>query len=201
LNQAVALGWQMLQRGNVAAAEEAIRPLMDGAISDELAPLLGAIRLQQNRHAEAVPLFAQARKAAPREARFAFLHGTSLEAMDQLTEAAAAFHDAIRHEPRAPAPYLALAEAQRKRARHDEAQNTLRKLLRQEPENIEALKSLAAVLTDAGDPASSEVPLRRALALAGDPRSRRRFTIIWRWRWKRKPGMRGRWKAWMPRRL
>jgi hypothetical protein len=45
LNQAVALGWQMLQRGNVVAAEQAIQPLlMGGAISDELAPLLGAIR-------------------------------------------------------------------------------------------------------------------------------------------------------------
>ena len=159
----------MLQRGNVVAAEQAIQPLlMGGAISDELAPLLGAIRLRQNRHTEAAPLFAQARKSAPREGRFAFLHGTALAAMDQLTEAAAAFQEAVRHEPKAPAPYLALAEAQRKLGRYDEVQNTLRKLLRHEPENKEALMALAAVLTDAGDPAAAETPLRRALALAGD---------------------------------
>jgi tetratricopeptide (TPR) repeat protein len=170
VNPSVALGWQMLQRGDAAAAELAIRPLlMGGHLTDELAPLLGAIRLQQNRHADAVPLLAHARAAAPREARFAYLHGMALAGLGRLGDAVAAFKEAIRHEPGANAPYLALADAQARVGRFDEAQNTLRKLLRQEPENIDALMGLASVLTNAGDPAAAEAPLRRALNLVRDP--------------------------------
>ena len=170
LNQTVALGWQMLQRGNIAAAEQMIQPLlMGGVIGDELAPLLGAIRLEQNRHADAAPLFARARASAPREARFAFLHGKALAGMGRTADAAAAFRDAIKHEPKANAPYLALADAQANLGHLDDARSTLRKLLRQEPENIDALIALASVLADSGDPAGAETVLRRALTLAQAP--------------------------------
>ena len=47
MNHAIALGWQMLRRGNAAAAEGVIQPLLPrGVIGDEVVPLLGAIRLQ-----------------------------------------------------------------------------------------------------------------------------------------------------------
>lgn len=170
VNSAIALGWQMLQHGNVAGAEQVIQPLLIGGITDELAPLLGAIRLEQDRPAEAAPLFARARASAPREARFAYLHGLALKGAGRTGDAVAAFKDAIRHEPQANAPYLALADAQGRLGRFDDAQSTLRKLLRQEPENIEALMALAAALAGAGDRAAAETPLRRALGLAQDPR-------------------------------
>jgi tetratricopeptide (TPR) repeat protein len=169
MSPAVALGWQMLQRGNAAGAEQAIQILLMGGITDELAPLLGAIRLEQNRPSEAAPLFARARASAPREARFAFLHGKALAGMGRVADAAAAFRDAIKHEPKANAPYLALAEAQVALGQFDEAQSVLRKLLRREPENIAALMMLASVLSDAGDPAAGEPVLRRALSLAETP--------------------------------
>jgi tetratricopeptide (TPR) repeat protein len=173
MNQAIAMSWQMLQRGNAAAAEEVIQSLlMGGVISDEVVPLLGAIRLQQNRHADAVPLFARARASAPREARFAFLHGMALAGLGRLTEATAAFQDAIRREPTASAPYLALGDAQRKLGQWDNAQSTFRKLLRREPENVDALMALSAVLADTGDPAQAEGPLRRAFSHAIDPRTK-----------------------------
>ncbi len=173
VNPSVALGWQMLQRGDAAGAEQAIRPLlMGGHLTGEVAPLLGAIRLQQNRHADAATLFARARASAPREARFAYLHGMALAGEGRLGDAMAAFKDAIRHEPVAFAPYLALADTQAKLGRFDEAQNTLRKLLRQEPENIDALMGLASVLTNAGDAVSAEAPLRRALNLVSEPGAR-----------------------------
>ena len=168
VNSDIALGWQLLQRGNVAGAEQAIQSLLMGGVTDELAPLLGAIRLQQNRHGEAAPLFARARAAAPREARFAYLHGMALAGRGRTGDAVTAFRDAIRHEPKANAPYLALADAQRRQAHFEEAQATLRKLLRQEPQNIAALMALSAVLLEAGDPAAADAPLRRAVSLVSD---------------------------------
>ncbi len=173
VNQAIALGWQMLQRGNAAAAEEVIQPLlMSVVISDEVAPLLGAIRLQQNRFADAAPLFARVRASAPREARFAHLHGMALAGLGRLADAAAAFQDAIRREPTACAPYMALGDAQRKLGQWDDAQSTFRKLLRQEPENVDALMALSAALVETGDPAQAEVALRRALGHAVDTRTK-----------------------------
>lgn len=173
MNQAIAIGWQMLQRGNPAAAEELIQSLlMGGTIGDEVAPLLGAIRLQQNRHADAAPLLARARAIAPREARFAYLHGMALAGLGRLVEAAAAFQEAIRREPAASAPYCALGDAQRKLGQWDNAQSTYRKLLRQDPDNVDALMALSALLVDAGDPAQAEAPLRRGLSHAVDPRTK-----------------------------
>ena len=173
MNQTVVLGWQMLQRGNAAAAEEVIQSLLrGGVISDEVAPLLGAIRLQQDRFADAAPLLARARASAPREARFVYLHGMALAGLGRLAEAADAFRDAIRREPTGSAPYLALGDTQRRLGQWDNAQSTFRKLLRQEPENVEALVALSAILVDTGDPAQAEGPLRRALGLALDPRTK-----------------------------
>ena len=143
-----------------------------GVIGDEVAPLLGAIRLQQNRHVDAAPLLARARATAPREARFAYLHGMALAGLGRLAEAAGAFRDAIRREPASSALYLALGDTQRKLGEWDNAQSTFRKLLRQEPENVEALVALSAVLVDTGDPAQAEGPLRRALSHAIDPRTK-----------------------------
>ena len=171
MNPAIARGWELLQRGDVVGAEQAIAPLLMGGPSNEAVPLLGAIRLQQKRVAEAAPLLARARRLAPREARFAYLHGLALGGLERLGDAVAAFQEAIRLEPKASAPYLALADAFTQMGRFDEAQNTLRKLLRLEPENIQALTALSAVLMDAGDPESAQVPLRRAISLAREPKA------------------------------
>ena len=170
MNPAVAKGWDLLQRGDAAAAEQAIAPLLMGGVSDEAAPLLGAIRLQQKRAEEAAALLARARVLAPREARFAFLHGLALAGLERLEDGVAAFREAIRLEPKASAPWLALADALTRLGRFDEAQATLRKLLRQEPENIQALTALAAAAIDAGDPESAIAPLRRALSLTAEPK-------------------------------
>lgn len=166
MNPAIAKGWELLQRGNVTGAEQAIAPLLMGGVSDEAAPLLGAIRLQQKRADEAAPLFARARRLAPREPRFAYLHGLALTGLQRLEDSVAAFREAIRLDARASAPWLALADALTRLGRLEEAQATLRKLLRQEPENIQALTALAAASIEAGDPESAIAPLRRALSLA-----------------------------------
>lgn len=168
--QALAMGWQMLQAGNTAAADELVRPLIALRISDELVPLVGAIRLQQGQFAEAASLFERARTLDPRLGRFAFFHGTALASMGQFEQAAAAFLTAFKQEPNAADAYLSLGMAQRKMGRPDDAQATYRKLLRAQPENVDGYIALGSVLAETGQMAEAEAPLRKALSHARDPK-------------------------------
>jgi tetratricopeptide (TPR) repeat protein len=160
---AMALGWRYLQAGNLAAADEVVRPLLARGVSDELVPLVGAIRLQQGRFAEAAPMFERARALHPGQARFIFLHGTALAGQQQPEQAMAAFQAAIRQDPNFADPYLALGKMQRKLGQLQEAQNTYRKLLRLQPYNVDGYIALSSVLAEAGQFAEAEAPLRRAL--------------------------------------
>ena len=169
LQQPVAMAWQFLESGNAAAAEAAVQPLLAQGIRDELAPLVGAIRIQQERWPEAVPLLERARALHPREARFAYLHGMALAGMDRLAEAVPAFQTAIKQEPNVAAAYLALGNAQRKLGHSHDAQNTFRKLLRIHPDNAQGYIFLSAALAEAEDLAAAEAPLQRALLHTKDP--------------------------------
>jgi tetratricopeptide (TPR) repeat protein len=166
--QAVALGWQLLQAGNLAAADEIVRQLLVHKMTDEMVPLVGAIRLQQGRFSEAAPMYERARALHAGEPRFAFLHGTALAGMNQFELAASAYQAAIKLEPNFADAYLALARAQRKLGQLPEAQNTYRKLLRAQPENVDAYIALGSVLAEMGQLAETEAPLRRALLHARD---------------------------------
>ena len=170
ISRSAALGWQLLQAGNLAAADEVVQPWLAQSGNDELVALIGAIRLQQGRFSEAAPMFERARVLYPREARFAFLHGTALVGMQQLQEAVFAFQAAIQQNPNFADPYLALGRAQRKQGQLQEAQNTYRKLLRAQPNNVDGYIALASVLAEAGQFAEAEAPLRRALGHTHDAR-------------------------------
>jgi tetratricopeptide (TPR) repeat protein len=170
-NSSIALAWQFLQAGKAASADEIVQPLLAGGIRDELVPLIGAIRLQQGRFAEAAPMFERARTLQPREVRFAFFHGTALAAMNRFDEAVPAFQAAIKLEPNIADVYLALGKAQRKLKRFEDAQDTYRKLLRTQPNNVDGYIALSSVLAEMGQIAEAEAPLRRALPLARDPKT------------------------------
>src|ERR1700685_815750 len=163
LHQPIALAWQLLESGNAAAAEAAVHALLTPGMRDELVPLVGAIRSQQERWSEAVPLLERARALHPREARFAYLHGMALAGMDRLVEAVPAFQTAIKQEPNVAAAYLALGNAQRRLRYFQDAQNTFRKLLRIHPDNAEGYIFLSAALAEAEDLVAAETPLQRAL--------------------------------------
>lgn len=165
------MAWQFLQAGKPAAADEILRPLLALGVSDDLAPLVGAIRLQQGRLSEAAPLLERARKLHPREVRFAFLHGTTLAGLGQFAEAVSAFQAVIKQEPNIADAYLALGQAQRKLGQFEEAQNTYRKLLRLRPDHVDGYIALSSALAEAGKLAETEAPLRRALAHARDPKT------------------------------
>jgi tetratricopeptide (TPR) repeat protein len=170
IHQAVARGWQLLQAGNIAAADELVRPMLGLRISDDLVALVGAIRLQQGRFAEAAQMFERARALRPREGRIAFFHGTALASMSQFEQAVSAYQAAIKHEPNFADAYLALGLAQRKLGQPQDAQATYRKLLRVQPEHVDAYIALGSVLAEMGQLAEAEAPLRRALLHARDPK-------------------------------
>ena len=168
INRSAALGWQLLQAGNLAAADEVVRPFLMQSRKDEIVPLIGAIRLQQGRFAEAAPMFERARMLHPGEPRFAFLHGTALAGMQQFAPAISAFQAVIKMAPNIPDAYLALGQAHRKLGQPEDAQNTYRKLLRIQPENVDAYISLSSALAETGKFEEAEAPLRRALDYAKD---------------------------------
>lgn len=163
LQQTVARGWQLLQAGNLAGAEEMVRPLLAQGMSDALVPLAGAIRLQQGRFSEAAPLFERARSLHPGQARFAFLHGTALAGLQQMEQAMTAWQAAIKADPNFADPYLALGKAQRKLGQPQEALATYRKLLRAQPNNVDGYVALGSALAELGQFAQAEAPLMRAL--------------------------------------
>ena len=169
-NPSVALAWQFLQTGKLAAADEILRSLLARGMSDDLVPLAGAVRLQQGRFSEAAPLFERARLLNPREVRFAFLHGTALAGKNQFEQAVSAFHAAIKLGPNIPDIYLALGQAQRKLEQFEDAQATYRKLLRLQPDNVDGYLALGSVLAETGQFAQAEAPLRRALLHTRDPK-------------------------------
>jgi tetratricopeptide (TPR) repeat protein len=170
ISRVAALGWQYFHAGNLAAADEAVQPWIAQAGNDELVPLIGAIRLQQGRMAEAAAMFERARQLFPREARFAFLHGTALAGLSQFEPAVAAFQAAIRLDANFPDSYMALGMVQRKLGKPEEAQASYRKLLRLKPDHVDAYVSLSAALAETGQFAEAEAPLRRALEYARDPK-------------------------------
>jgi tetratricopeptide (TPR) repeat protein len=162
-DHSITRGWQLLQAGNLTAAEEIVRPLLASGVSDALAPLAGAIRLQQGRFSEAAPLFERARALHPAQARFAFLHGTALAGMQEMEQAVSAWRAAIKQDPNFTDPYLALGKALRKLGQPQEAINIYRKLLRVQPNNVDGYIALASVLAETGQLAEAEAPLRRAM--------------------------------------
>ena len=137
-------------------------------MNDELVPLVGAIRLQQGRFAEAAPLFERGRALNPHLGRFAFSTAPRWPAWDSSNSAVAAFQAAIKMEPNAADAYLALGMAQRKLGQPEDALATYRKLLRVRPEMWTAISRLASVLAETGQMAEAEAPLRKALV----PRAR-----------------------------
>ena len=117
LQQSLFLANQMLRAGDLDAADRTIAPLLEHfPANPKLLHLAGLIRMHQQRHQEAADFFAGARAAEPREAVLAFSHGTALRWLEQHSQAAQAFRDAIQLKPDYGEAYHALAEMTRFKA-------------------------------------------------------------------------------------
>ena len=78
LQQSLELAVRALQQGNLAAAEQALAPLLTATPDPAVLHMLGVVRLHQNRFAEAEQIMARARAGNPKSPVFAYGHGSAL---------------------------------------------------------------------------------------------------------------------------
>jgi tetratricopeptide (TPR) repeat protein len=179
VQQALALANQSAQMGDMAGAERALAPLSSlGLTGDpEVLNMLGAIRLQQGRFAEAAAFLSQGRAASPREPMLACNLGRALASLGRMDEASEAFNAAIKLRPDFVDARFEAAQLLHRTSKFEDAEKGFRQLLRIMPGHLHAKMALGAVLADGGHPQEAEVPLRRGLEETTDPRLKAQFHL------------------------
>ncbi len=147
---------EQLLRGVIAAAPSFAKPAED----------LGFLLLQEGRAADALPFLERATRLDPTLERAWFTLGKALALLGRGQDADAAFEKCFERSPERR--LMALAAEHQKEGRIDEAERLYRRVLRQSPRNVDALRLLAliAVRADRGDDA--ELLLRQAIGIAPD---------------------------------
>ena len=133
---------------------------------------LGSVLALQDRHAEAVPCFERAIRL---EARLPLAHqklGQALALLGRGLEADEAFEEFFEEAP--GKGQVALAMDHLRSGRKTEAIETLRGALREDPDNVDAMRCLAGIyVREGGRLSDAEALLRRATALAPA------YTAVW----------------------
>lgn len=167
------LGHALSKQSRYAEAEKTVRLAI--SIKPDFPHLhedLGSVLALQDRHEEAVPCFERAIQLEPRLSLAHKKLGHSLALLGRGREADTAFEEFFEQTP--GARQVALAMDHLHAGRKDEAVDTLRSALRENPDNVEALRYLAAIyIRDEDRVSDAEALLRRATALAPD------FTAAW----------------------
>ena len=167
------LGHALSKQDRYAEAEQTVRLAI--SIKPDFPHLhedLGSVLALQDRHEEAVPCFERAIQLEPRLPLAHKKLGHSLALLGRGREADAAFEEFFEQKPRAR--QVALAMDHLHAGRKDEAVDTLRSTLREDPDNVDALRCLAGIYMREDDRLSdAEALLRRATACAPD------FTAAW----------------------
>ena len=121
----------------------------------------------QGRHEEAVPCFERAIQLEPRLPRAHKKLGQSLALLGRGREADAAFEEFFEQAP--AKGQVALAMDHLRADRKGEAIDTLRSALREDPDNVDAMRCLAGIyMREEGRVSDAEALLRRATARAPD---------------------------------
>ena len=173
VQSALAQADQALRRGDTAAADRVLAPLLQRFPDDpRLLHLTGLVRMHQQRFADAAQCFAQARAADPHQAVLAFSHGTALRWLERHEEAAEVFAEAFRLKPDYAEAYFEAGTILQQLGRLDQAETVFRQWLRAMPGNSRGLLALAELLLLLQRPADAEPLLREALRTPMPPRSR-----------------------------
>ncbi|HVW73319.1 MAG TPA: putative 2OG-Fe(II) oxygenase [Rhizomicrobium sp.] len=161
-----------LQSGNLMAAEFALTPFFSGRLpaNPDLLNIAGTLRMHQGRQDEAVSLFHQAAKAAPREPVFAFNLGLTLSRLGRLAEAETALRASVKHKPDFVQAHFELGALLHRTGKLEEAEKQIRKVLQFAPDMAHAALALAAIRIDAGRPDEAEIAARKGLVTATDKR-------------------------------
>jgi len=148
-------------------AEQVLRHVID------LAPTfakpcedLGMLLMQQRKAAEAVPLLEKAVRLDPQLEEAHFQLGRALALLGRGQAADAAFEQAFALSPQRR--LLALAAEHHQAGRVQEAEQLCRRVLQQDPAQVDALRLLGLIAAGSGDLDDAEHLLRQALASAPD---------------------------------
>jgi tetratricopeptide (TPR) repeat protein len=127
---------------------------------------LGILLLQDKRPAEALPVLERATQLDPSLEGSWFNLGKALALLGRGKEADAAFEKCFERSPERR--LMALAAEHHKEGRTEEAERLYRRVLRDNPRNVDALRLLAQLALKAGHADDAEVLLERAIEIAPD---------------------------------
>ena len=167
------LGHALSSQGRYAEAEQTVRLAL--SLQPDFPHLhedLGSVLALQDRHQEAIPCFERAIQLEPRLSLAHKKLGYSLAALGRGREADAEFEEFFELAP--AKGQVALAMDHLRAGRKGEATDILRSALRENPDNVDALRCLASVYwREGGRVSDAEALLRRATALAPG------FAVLW----------------------
>ena len=126
--------------------------------------LLGQVRRQQERFAEAENLYRRSLTVKPDQPQVQFNLGNLLSLLGRHAEAAIAYGEAVRLKPNFAEAHLNRALALSMVGDHTAAEKSCRDALRVQPNYLLAKQALATELCEQGRPAEAEQLLRRTLA-------------------------------------
>jgi tetratricopeptide (TPR) repeat protein len=167
VNLQALLGAVLVKLDRPAEAETALRRAID------LAPTfakpyedLGFLLLKQNRAGEAVAVLERATHLDPKLENAWFSLAKALIALGRGADADRAFEKCFELSPERR--LMAIAAEHQKEGRLEEAERLYRRVLRQRPRNVDAMRLLAAIAVKANRYDEAEMLLDRAISLAPD---------------------------------
>ena len=167
VNMQALLGALFVKMDRRAEAEATLRRVIEAAPSfAKPAEDLGYLLVQSNRPADALPFLERATRLDPSLDRAWFNLGKSLALLGRGKEADAAFEKCFERSPERR--LMAHAAEHQKEGRLEEAERIYRRVLRDNPRNVDALRLLALIALGADKPDDAETLLLRATEIAPD---------------------------------
>ena len=127
---------------------------------------LGFLLIETGRPEEALEVLRNATRLDPKAEMAFFYLGQALSMTGKGEQADAAFEASFELNPQRRK--LALAAEHHKAGRHDEAERLYRELLGELPNNVDAMRLLAGILTRKSETGEAEALLQKAVSLAPD---------------------------------
>jgi tetratricopeptide (TPR) repeat protein len=167
VNMQALLGALLVKMDRRVEAEATLREVIEAAPSfAKPAEDLGFLLMQSGRPADALPFLERATRLDPALERAWFNLGKALALLGHGKEADAAFEKCFEISPERR--LMALAAEHQKEGRLEEAERLYRRVLRDNPRNVDALRLLALIAAKAERADDAEILLRQAIALAPD---------------------------------
>ncbi len=167
VNMQALLGALLVKLDRRVEAEAALRKVIEAAPSfAKPAEDLGYLLANTGRAAEALPFLERATRLDPSLERAWFCLGRALAQLGRGKEADVAFEKSFELSPERR--LMAIAAEHQKEGRLQEAEQLYRRVLRDNPRNVDALRLLALLATGADRPDDAEALLLEAIGIAPD---------------------------------